>query len=215
MYDAIECPHWFTAWVSNYRAALGVNDELTDAMLRIWWPAFEAARYTQADFAGVLPRLIVAESTPNWPREHLAAVNRELRAAKEQRTRRAPESSGGRSGSRCQWCGGDGWVSVPHPKCLSNGEWIAPHTTVTPACTRCDRGEQSYQAHCVEVAEGKRFARPMTIDQYEKLVGTAWVEIVARHEQAQRLMIRAVSATEGIDRTPNIKRLANAFAMPK
>ena len=187
-----------------------MNDELTDAMLRIWWPAFEAARYTQADFAGVLPRLIVAEHTPNWPREHLAAVNRELRAAKEQRTKRAPESSA-RSGSRCQWCGGDGWVSVPDPKSLVNGEWLAPHPTVTPACTRCDKGEASYQAHCAEVAEGKRFARPMTIDKYEKLVGTAWAEIVARHEQAQRLMIRAESATDSIDRTPNLTRL---FAMP-
>ncbi|VTR92793.1 unnamed protein product [Gemmata massiliana] len=215
MYDTIECPDWFAQWVVSYGRAFGISAELTDTMLRIWWPAFHMARFVEADFTRALPALVGAENPPNWPREHLGAVNRALRAAKDQRTRRAPEPSGsGRPEARCAWCGGDGWVSVPHPKYLANGEWVAPHPTVTPACTRCDRGERSYQAHC-ETAAAERRPGPMTIDQYEKLVGTAWAEIVARHEQAQRLMARAVSATDGIDRTPNLTRLANAFAMPK
>jgi hypothetical protein len=205
VYDAIDCPDWFFAWVGHYSAALGVSDELKLAMLRIWWPAFAAAGFVESDFAASLPRLVTGESVPNWPREHLAAVNRELRQARDRRTRRAESPAGAPEGTRCRFCEWTGWVEVPHPACVKDGTWQPPYTRACVACTRCGPGSRKYRAAC-ELAKEP----PLTLDHYELRHDAAWAEHLAERDEAERLMRRAVEATESV--SSGFPKLARAMA---
>lgn len=203
-------PDWFIRWVADYSRAFGVSAELTDTMLRLWWSAFAAAGYIERDFASVLPRLMTASNVPNWPREHLAAVNRELAGARDQRTRRT-EAPAAPEGARCGYCGWTGWVEVPHPDDVRDGTWRPPYHRGCVACTKCKPGERKYHAACEQAREP-----PMTIDQYEQRVDPAWAEHLAERAEAERLMHGAEQATASLKNlTTLIGSVAGGMTPPR
>lgn len=179
-------------------------------MLRLWWPAFAAADYAERDFAAALPRLVTAEATPNWPREHLAAINRELRAERDRRARAslggAPGGGAGPapSGPRCPLCDWTGWVLVPHPTCFGGGQWLPPYRTCGVACTRCGPGQRAYAALSMS---GRN---PLTLDAYERRHCPAWAEFLAERAEAERLMQLAEGAADVC--SPGFPRLAQQIA---
>jgi hypothetical protein len=175
-----------------------VTTELTDVMLRLWWPAFAAANYTRAEMEGALPRVLTGP-TPNWPREHLAAVNRavgEVRADRDRRSRSQPAGLPG--GSPCPTCEWHGCVVVPHPLDCQGGQWQPPYRTGGVYCTRCGPGRRAHEAACAKAHEGRIAQPPMTLDQYEQRVNAAWPEHMAERAAAERLMRRAEDATAGL-----------------
>ncbi len=182
-----------------------MSDELRLTMLRIWWPAFAAVGYYESDFAAALTALVAGDNPPNWPREHLAAVNRELRSARDRRTRRA-QSPTAPEGDRCTLCGWTGWVTVPHPEDVFDGQWNPPYRTGAVACTRCGPGSRKYHAarECAKTP-------PLTLDHYELRVDSAWADHLAERTEAERLMLRAMSATEATAPS-GFPKLARAMA---
>lgn len=176
-------------------------------MLRLWWPAFAAAQFVERDFAAALPRLVTADATPNWPREHLAAINRELRAERDRRARVATAGSAPAATTgamRCRACDWTTWVVVPHPACLAGGQWQSPYRTATVACTRCGPGQRALSAN---MQAGRN---PMTLDTYENHHCPAWAEFLQERAEAERLMRVAESATEVF--SPNFPRLVQQIA---
>lgn len=188
-------------------------------MLRVWWPAFAAAGFVEMDFRAAMALLVTSENVPNWPREHLAAVNRELRSARAERERRGEsKQEETRDGERCRLCGWTGWVVVPHPVDVRGGEWVSPYHTCAVACTRCGPGRRMYEQTASAVGEKKA---PLTLDHYELRFDCAWVEHLAEHANAVKLMLRAENETEAVKKTAMKKtatkitrETAAGFAMP-
>lgn len=179
-------------------------------MLRLWWPAFRAAGFHQSDFDVALPAIITSDSVPNWPREHLAAVNRELRRARQQRTRRET-SKAAPKGAPCRLCGWSGWVRVPLPADVFAGQWQAPHRTGCVVCTKCGPGQRT-----LTDATAFEHTPPMTIDDYEDDVCPDWATHIAEQEHAEQLMLGAVKGTDRVTSVPNLKRiLADRFTAPR
>jgi len=176
-------------------------------MLTHWWRAFAAAGFVQSDFAGAIQRIIAAPETPRWPNEHLAAIKRELFAARDQRAKAAlARTPNGPDVLRCPLCQWTGWVLVPHPSCVANGQWLPPFRTCAVACTKCGPGQRAFDA----LGVGKEPRRPLTLESYEWRVNPAWREQLAAREEAQRLMARAEDEAAAF--SPRFARLAQAMA---
>ncbi len=190
-----DCPEWFAAWAADYCVGLGAGDDLASLILRVWWPAFRAAKYTRADLEAALPRVLM--KPPQWPREHLPAVNGAVRAVQAERQPRKGIEAGG-DANRCRWCEWQGFVTVPHPIDVRAGRWHEPFRTADVFCTRCNPGRRSYEAVCGLAQEGRvSSGAPMTLCTYELCVAPDWAELLVERDEADRLMRRANDATEG------------------
>lgn len=212
----MQAPGWYSRFVSDYGTTFGTTDEFAGVMLRVWWPAFAAAGFVESDFREALAKLVIAPNVPNWPREHLAAVNRELRNAQAARTAK-PKEVQGYTGPRCSWCEWTGSVVVPHPEDVKGGRWVAPYRTGAVCCTRCGPGMRQYDAMCESATIAKR-DKPLTLDIYEGRFDAAWAEHLEERAQAGRLMRQAENATEAIP-AASVKRLtamvAASSALPR
>lgn len=177
-------------------------------MLTHWWRAFAAFGFVQSDFVGAIQRIITAAETPRWPNEHLAAIKRELFAARDQRARAAlvKTATAGASGPRCSLCDWTTWVIVPHPSCVAGGRWLPPFHTCAVACLKCGPGQRAFEA----LGKLKEPKHPLTLESYEWKFNPAWREQMAAREEAVRLMRRAEDEADAF--SPNFPRLAKAMA---
>jgi hypothetical protein len=200
-YEAIACPEWFQAWTADYCVSFGLGADFADVMLRRWWPAFQAAKYQQHELSAALQRVAAGANPPRWPADHLPAVNSAIR---DLRVNAACDSvrETKAEGQPCYVCNWSGLVMVPHPACVKDGDWVPPHYTATVYCTRCGPGNRSYERAC-ELAREKKISagEPMTFDRYQHHIVPNWRELLLAKDERDRLMRRAVDATEGVSST--------------
>ncbi len=124
---------WFKDWLLQYSSVVGLNtpEELRSAAL--WRDVFKAGKYTEGEVreaaAAVLANLPALADSPDRflgkAPMHLAALQRRLRSGRasgishSQEMPTADEQLG-----VCALCDGAGRVTVPHPKCIANGQWV-------------------------------------------------------------------------------------------
>jgi hypothetical protein len=188
-------PPWYFKWVDEYQKAFGLrNEQLVEAMLEHWWPAFELFGYERTDFEQAMPRIIGATVTPNWTREHLALVKEKLNEVRTQRLGHAREETYKPEGQPCYTCDWIGAVRVPLPLDVRNGVWIPPFRTCAVACDRCGPGRRAYD-YAVQWADKNSKPRWQLIGKYEQTVLPDWKSWMAQLSEARRLTIQAETRT--------------------
>jgi hypothetical protein len=103
----------------------------------------------------------------------------------------------------CVNCIGSGYISVPHPKLIKNGEWEHPWYTFAVFC-RCSRGAMKFNALSGGLYEKKQQMggpelRPIGMDEYHQQFPN-WQEMLAHREAIRRTEEGAAYAAREADR---------------
>lgn len=107
----------------------------------------------------------------------------------------------------CALCSNTGVVSVPHIRCVANGTWGYPFSTMVVSCSceigrfRCDSMDRCIAALNQRGNAPKKNYGMITLEKYDFLMqeqGIDWSELVAEHERnrgrTQRGMNLAIEA---------------------
>jgi hypothetical protein len=114
----------------------------------------------------------------SWRANHLGMLKASVMKNRHARQRAEREELDRRyQATACRDCGGVGTVSVPHPHCIVDGDWIYPYYEVCVFCS-CIRGQlrrQSCEPHLA--AKHLRLTAYGSIGEYENMY-PEWQAIV-------------------------------------
>lgn len=195
---------WFDGWVDLHCQATGANAAARDAILANRDNFVDRWNSTAAELGEVTARLVGSLRTPKFPNEHCDAVGRELVALRAELADRARKAARGFDDGppACDACGGDGLVSVPHPRCVSNGRMIRdPETgaylTGSVLCDRphCDAGRLARDR---ETSRRDDKPRRLTLGALQhRLGGCDLVAMLRDHEREQARLARETHPRPG------------------
>jgi hypothetical protein len=163
-------PEW-AAWVDQHVTMFGMNKE-DIAMVASWRSALDA--YSPAELKAASIELL--KLAPTFRNEHVSGLFRILGLKRAQQTKAfAAQRDDEYTGMRCSLCQQTGFVLVPHPQCVKDGEFIQgpggykATAAVTCSCHVGARKQQSYD-------ESKY--RPMSLHAYETSITMGWREMI-------------------------------------
>lgn len=173
-------PDWFDGWIEHHCDATAAGADAM-RMLMLARSAFvEDWDASEIELRECTRRLIAGMRVPKFANEHSDAIGRELIAMRKERDRESVQRSVDRA-EVCHQCDGLGWVEVPHPKCVFNGQ-LALHpdakriVTVSVMC-ECPEGIRQNRADELRAehpdnklsATTLRAPRRMTLDVWRRL----------------------------------------------
>lgn len=123
---------------------------------------------------------------------------------------------------QCSLCGNSGVVTVPHIRCVADGAWNYPYSTMGVSCS-CEIGRFQYDAmdRCI-AALNQRGNAPkknygmLTLERYDFIMqeqGVDWPDIVAERERGRERRLKADRlAREADQKAPiNVKAVLSAI----
>jgi len=149
----------------------GMN-EADIAMVVSWRNALDS--YSLAELKAASIELL--KLAPTFRNEHVSGLFRILGVKRAQQTKAfAAQRDDEFTGLRCSLCQNLGYVLVPHPQCVKDGEYIQGpggyKATAAVTCS-CHRGASKLQSF----DQAKR--RPMSLHTYETTVTTGWQDMI-------------------------------------
>lgn len=188
-------PGEFDSWANRHATMFGMLKPEERDMIRSWRPIFISCGYTFAELRYATE--MIARSPPKFRGQHLEQVHTTIG---ELRKKSIDEEAGAWSAidtfEACRSCKGYGWVVVPHPRFVSNGEWTPSpgksyKLTVNVACS-CESGRRIAGAH--------QRKRPMGLEEYESR-NPEWRTQVAEYEAGIAAARKARDTTAAVDRS--------------
>ena len=182
----------YAKWTNYHATVFAVRKREDLETLQSWRRVFNAARYTYIELCEATDWL-AANDPPRFLQDHLRALHDCIGRGRAVDYRRAdvePDTNG-----TCTDCGGTGRVVVPHPRGISNGEWVA---------IKVARGGQSFYTAAVLCScklgrwygqRGNPDMPMMTLEEYEK-INPNWVE---QREARWRLQVTEASLEGPLD----------------
>lgn len=124
-------------WSVYHATLFRMADDLP--MIQLWRETFEARGYSAGELREASMNL-ATHGGGRWRTEHLEAI---LDRVAHRRLARLQESQAEEdrrhAAEECKACFGAGLISVPHPACIRDHEWVYPFYECAVAC-RCYRG---------------------------------------------------------------------------
>ncbi len=208
---------WFKDWLAGYAAVVGLTtpEELRSAAL--WRDVFKAGKYTEAEVreaaALVLANLPALADSPDRflgkAPMHLAAIQRRLRsgrAAGLSHSQEMPDADE-RFGV-CALCHSTGRVTVPHPKCVANGQWVQQHGIFYTVAVICDCPLGTWILHRLD--RGK--IKFLLLREYHG-INPRWREQLAQHRAEEAATHRANEPRKNESWEQLKLRLAGSFGV--
>ncbi len=208
-------------WSRRYASVFGLTSAADQDRFAEWYEIFDSCGYSLDELDGAT--MDIGRQPPEFPNQHLGRIHASItagRRAKAIARARGAEVGGGGPGV-CAVCGDSGWVTVPHPRLVIGGDWLAAEfggRLTAAVCCGCWKGrsnETSWES--LPDKEQLRIPRPLTLDAYRRS-NPGWAEQMAR-DQAERLAVLGFQADAdpqrraGFDEVRN--RLAAAFGLPQ
>lgn len=193
----------YQEWAAHHATVFGFRDDDV-SMIAAWYEILGV--YGIEELRSATAAIAASQEHPAWPRNHLAAVVRQIASARARSF--AGESVAARQPDRgsCDDCGGTGRVSVPHPRALEDGKWIPLVLTRSgcPVYYEC-----AVFCHCGLGAWYRQHNRNgLTIEQYEQ-INPHWKSQL----RARRSEDREVAGVEGGPLSGVLARLAKRYGM--
>lgn len=132
----------YTEWADRFATMHGFRFGEEMDTLYSWYDVL--GHYTEAELE--FARLYIARGTGDVPRDktgYRSLIHRAVNACRAERHQQLDDAA---KFGTCANCGGCGLMVVPHPKCVSQGEWIPPYAELGVTCN-CRAGvlrRQSY-----------------------------------------------------------------------
>ena len=199
----------FSEWVSHHATVFGLTAESDTRTLSAWLPVFSTGGHTVEDLFAVTDYLAAHPEALNREERfsgklacHLAAILdrlKEIRAIVYQKDVKAHEHERG----TCTLCSGSGYVIVPHPKAVHDGQWVPVKTaragpswyTAAVLCT-CALGRWVGE----HVKEEKR---PMSLEYYTQAINPYWREHMAQRQASHLARAQLQEPDENLQKTFN------------
>lgn len=214
---------WYESWVLDHCRTFAITlPEWTAAFLS-WRSALVGLGATEVELREATRRCLGDSPKPQFPADHLDAVQRHVGAQKSATRRRAAERQLDDGPGVCSYCGSTGWLAVPHPRFVIDGEWkparyheatgLPIHVTSAVTCT-CPRGRQVHEATVTAQTDRGR-AMPVSLEAYAADVNPAWREHLKEAEDAKAAMAKAQAAAAWLSPEAITRVVANAMRMPR
>lgn len=150
-------------WAMGHVYAFGLG-ESGETMASAWFSIFNGFGYTIAELRAAT--LAMAKEPPQFPSEHLQRINESVAAGRQVESRR---QWAGELGT-CVVCNDGGYVVVPHPRYVVNGQWTERHTAaVVCGCWRGRRIMERNKNRREAGKDGDVVKPPMLLSEYERL----------------------------------------------
>lgn len=192
---------WFTDWAVHHAIAFSMHAGQHAETIASWRDGFLAGGYTPEELYAATTHMI-AYRCPAKPWDHLQEIQAFVQARRAQ-ARRAQSNtpSNGKDRGRCEKCCDSGWVIVPHPAFVRNGEWT-PHSNGFPTAAvtcSCHAGVRTRTPG----ADNSK-ALPMSLAEFEQIC-PSWREWLDWQREATAQAIaadsrRRVAAIKGEDK---------------
>lgn len=175
---------WFVTWAEKHALTFAMNDDAFLQTLLSWEDLFAAAGYSREDLASATTALATSGvQLQRW--DHLAAITKHVRERKAVERRDAPPDD---PRGKCATCEGTGFVVVPHPEGVVEGEWVpqkvarggATYYTVAVHC-HCPLGRWF---HGRRTGAGSKYQGTWTLAAYEEKNPRWRVQIEARRQES-------------------------------
>jgi hypothetical protein len=132
----------FADWVEFHTTATGAPPGVAEMFGKNRETLGGRFRATLSELCDVTNEIVLSGKIPKYANEHLEAVIREVRRARDERAVKARPDAADDDYTRpptCA-CGGTGLVVVPHPKCVWNGKLVLnrPGGRVLTTAVMCD-----------------------------------------------------------------------------
>lgn len=222
---------WFLAWSRWYVEATGADANAAKAVLANREVIVGVWGATDAELRDATLRLVAAGKVPSFANEHtnalfvqLLALRAEANSAAAAQRREAVEAA-----PACPLCGGSGWVSVPHPRCVWDGRLVCyPGTNgVVTVAVLCDlpdcaagfaaRDAEDRRVRELEGKDEARLRRQPRRPTYGRVVshfrGLDVAELLREYERDRAERSRRERPAEG-ELAAVMRRLRAKFAPP-
>src|ERR1043166_8865921 len=188
-------PKEYRDWAAKYCAAFGLDRDSDKAMVQTWQKIFEDLGYSVPELEKALTA--IARNPPKFRSEHLSAINQAINCERQRLVYESMEVEAAIDEfEQCKQCSSAGWVFVPHPRFLKDGEWIyGPGGRSKPLCTvtcGCQVGQR--------LAGIPRTKKAMSLESYEEL-NPEWREQIEIHEAGKKALREAQAAANAGDKS--------------
>lgn len=196
---------WFTEWVKAYAVRFGMDSEPEVKTLLSWRELFVVQLgYSRDEMFLASDAVATSLPVPRFRNEHLDRLQSAVQKARRETlvARRETEAAFAVEQSECRLCLGCGWVSVPHPRDVVDGEWLGKHTLgVTCHCALGRLEQQRHDEFTSKPRPGEHRvrAKAITLEEYEGHC-PQWQLQVKRKEAAERAVRKAKAVAEDTDR---------------
>lgn len=172
----------YADWSRQHAALFQLHGEGDVAMFGAWWPLLAKESANECEKAS----LWIAQNKGGVFRtQHLQLIMEFLRGRKIELLRQQNQiDANADEKNRCPKCGGVGLVVVPHPKSITDLEWMPPYYTLGVKCD-CPRG-MAKQNQC------------MTLRSYEA-INHRWPEMLCERENEIKDRLNARDAAAKAD----------------
>ena len=176
---------WFTDWMAEHKARSAWGPD-RDAMMWDWEVEFDGRGVNEHE-ADSASRWLMANDPPMMAKHHLAAL---LARIRQQRNEVGSRPAGAHEFGACAVCGESGMVMVPHPRAISDGEWLRPWYSLAAWCN-CGLGrfkQDQFLAtdKCKAMAYGEsgepRRYPPPSLEEYQQRY-PHWRKMVEVHSR--------------------------------
>lgn len=214
---------WYESWVDAHCRSFAIAQPEWIAAFLSWEQAIVGLGATESELREATQRCLADRPKPQFPVEHLDAVQRHVGAQKTVARRRLAERQLDDGAGTCIYCGNSGWVAVPHPRFVLDGEWKPSryHETtglpifVTSAVTcMCPRGRQTHETTLSAQTDRGR-PLPVALEAYARNVNAAWREHLKEVETAKLAMLKAQASAAWLSPEAITRVVANAARMPR
>jgi hypothetical protein len=199
----------FDLWAIDYCNLFRLKPESLIGTLETWFEAFDANHCTTNELKLALAAM--RRNPPEYDREHFRVLSlhvRHLRAEQSAAMVRAASQPKEEEYGICDLCGSTGWVTVPHPRCVREGDFWPPHYELAVYC-RCGLGRWFYDNHSDMREAMRRQGRTpgVSIDVYEAW-NPKWREQLEHRRHVEDTEWRAIKADKARSLVPKSWREA-------
>jgi hypothetical protein len=173
----------YEAWGESYSGIFGLTNPGDLLMVAAWEDVFDYAGYTLSELEAAKKSLATHGGVIKRE-EHLDAIQRWIREQRQEALAREQKAEERYDRGTCIHCGNTGWVIVPHPKQIRDGQWLGTATaTVTCSCWMGQRIDKTYRGPREEKPKDMRdLPLPMTLAFYQEH-NPGWFQQMQAHEQ--------------------------------
>jgi hypothetical protein len=201
----------YEQWASHHAAIFNLNIDTDDNMLAAWIKVFQSCGYSVEELFDATDQIAASTEVPETRLQQLGALHATIRSGRLARQSRFQGPYTVHHVCTFNLCDGVGWLTVPHPKSLENGQWIFPWYTCAVLCS-CDQGKRVRQTFGAETTARKKIIpAPLSLEAYQRQNPFWRDQLVIRAEQ-QKQELQAIEATKAAEtRSPGQKQMASAF----